>query len=316
VALAARRPRLIVGLWLWQLALALTATLPVFQWLRDTTAIRPAADRLLDRFSLADVIDIVRTSAGSVVATWNAALGGAMLLTVVTAPIVLAVTVAALRDPDHDSSLTMRGPGECYWRLLLLTVVGRGIAIVVAGIGTIGVMLALSSIRERTDWSFPVVIALAGGVGACIAALLWAVVDVGICAIVHGRARGAFAGWWIGLRTVWRMPAFIVFLWALSGVATLAALLVLAAGTASLPATTLPLIALMAALHQSFAVWRAVLRVGVLSAEMNAWAAVWPEPAPPMLSLADDDPASVHDEEHPGPGQDREREIDDRETGE
>ena len=34
----------------------------------------------------------------------------------------------------------------------------------------------------------------------------------------------------------------------------------------------MPLIVLMAALHQSFAMLRVMLRVGVLSAEMGAWA--------------------------------------------
>src|SRR6476659_5331477 len=62
VGVAVRQPRLIAALWLWQLVVALAGTLPVFQWLRDTTALRPAADRLLVRFSLPDVVDAVRTT--------------------------------------------------------------------------------------------------------------------------------------------------------------------------------------------------------------------------------------------------------------
>ena len=320
VAAAARRPRLIVGLWLWQLAVAVAGTLPVFQWLRDTTGRRPAADRLLYRFSLPDFVDAVRTSQGSPTATWNAALGGALLLTVVTTPIVVAMTVAALREPGgEDAAGAIRHAGQSYWRLLRLTVFGRGIAIAAAALAMLGLAWALGQGRETSDWSFLAALGLETVVAASIAAWLWTAVDVGAIAIVHDRARGAFNGWMTGLRTVLRTPAFTLVLWASFALVLIVGLLLVAAGTASLPATTLPLIALMAALHQSFAMLRVILRVGVLSAEMGAWARVWP-PTPllatPATTALEPLADSIHHEEYPRPGQDGEREVDDGESRE
>jgi len=316
VGIAVRQPRLIAALWLWQLVVALAGTLPVFQWLRDTTALRPAADRLLVRFSLPDVVDAVRTTQGSPVAMWNAALSGSLLLTVVTAPVVIAATLDALRDAGGEP-VNARTVSNCYWRLLRLTVFGRGTAIVAAILTAAGLALALRPLHDRSSSGVLLALSLAGAVAACIGAWLWAAVDVGAVAIVHGRVRGAFAGWVAGLRTVLRVPAFTLLLWASFAVALIGALLLLAAGIASLPATTLPLILLMAALHQAFAVWRVVLRVGVLSAEAGAWMCLWPSPLPTSVETTPaEPPPSVHHEEHPRPGQDGEREIDDREAGE
>jgi hypothetical protein len=308
-----------VGLWLWQLAVALAGTLPVFQWLRDTTGRRPAADRLLDRFSLPDFVDAVRTSQGSPTATWNAALGGALLLTVVTAPIVVAITVAALREPGDEAATPIRNAGQSYWRLLRLTIFGRGIAIVAAVLAMLGLAWALGPVRETTDWSFLVALGLQTVIAASIAAWLWTAVDVAAIAIVHDRARGAFHGWMTGLRTVLRTPVFTLTLWASVALVLIVALSLLAAGTASLPATTLPLIVLMAALHQLFAMLRVILRVGVLSAEMGAWARVWPPTPPlatPLTTIVEPLPESIHHEEHPRPGEDGEREVDGRESRE
>jgi len=311
-----RQPRLIAALWLWQLVVAVAATLPVFQWLRDTTALRPAADRLLVRFSLPDVVDATRTTQGSPIATWSATLAGALLLTIVTAPVVIAVTIEALRDADGEPVKT-RNVSACYWRLLRLTVFGRGTAILAAVLSMIGLALLLRPLHDRSSSGVLLAIGLPGVVGACMAAWLWAAVDVGAVAIVHGRVRGAFASWVAGLRTVLRTPVFTLIVWAGFAFALGGALLLLVAGTASLPATTLPLILLMAALHQAFAVWRLVLRIGVLSAEAGAWLRLWPAPPPVTVETTQLETLhSVHDEEHPRPGQDGEREIDHREASE
>jgi len=237
----------------------------------------------------------------------------------VTAPIVVAITVAALREPSEETAISIRGAGRSYWRLLLLTIFGRGIAIVAAGLAMLGLAWALEPAREIGDWSFLVALGLPSVIAASIAAWLWTAVDVGAIAIVHDRARGAFHGWLTGLRTVLRTPVFTLVLWAGFAFVLSVALLLLAAGTASLPATTLPLIVLMAALHQSFAMVRVILRVGVLSAEMGAWARVWPSTPPLAISITtiEEAPAdSIHHEEHPGPGQDGERQIDGGESGE
>ena len=63
VRAAADRPRLVAGLWAWQLAIAAAVALPLFRGLIAATAHSPGSDPLLERFSVSLFGEILQYNA-------------------------------------------------------------------------------------------------------------------------------------------------------------------------------------------------------------------------------------------------------------
>jgi hypothetical protein len=133
-----------------------------------------------------------------------------------------------------------------------------------------------------------------------VLALFWATVDY---AAIHAMRAGSsrmFAAWRVGVRAAFGRPLTTLGIYAMAGVivAGLAALLVAVLGTLS--GSTAFGITAAIVVQQLFVIFRLGTRVGLIGAEAAAWRL----------------PSVRAPEEHEGPRQDREREVEQREEPE
>lgn len=327
---AVRQPRLVSLLWAWSLATTLLAVVPVALWLRNGLSLRTRSEVLLDGFSFDVIKEIAQRDATPVMSLigWQAAataalavlgaafLNGGMLE-------VLWSGTAAIRGhhgpaPAEPAPLVTeplmvrfaRGAATWFWpnlRAMLLTVV-------VAALGAAGLMAILLPILDvledtQSTWLAWVPVLLPAVLLALVVWVGATVLDFARLRMVAARSRGAARAWFWALAFVARHPVSTLGMW--GGFALVA--LVLATAGAMLvpfvPTHTWAGILGVILVQQVVVVARAVLRIGLLGAEV-AYAAprrvappVWaerpvvfgepafrvPEPAEPPRELTVDE---------------------------
>lgn len=308
---AASRPGLLVVVWALQLIVAAAAALPLFRALSAVTASFPEADRLLERFSLALYAELLQANQVPMFAMLQASGFGVVLIAVITGPAFLAAIVTSLERPGGPKGALAASVGRYYWPLLRLTVFGRLVAIMAAGLvgGAFGA--ALRPLR-RSLWeagrlaSGPLIVAVA----LVVLVLFWAVVDYAIVHAIRTESRRMFAAWRAGVRAAFRRLWTTLGIWFGIGLllAACAAIVVFLHGI--LPATSAALIAAVIVLQQIFIITRIGLRVALLGAEAAAWRPIQ------NSEFRIPDSELVRPEEHERPGQDRERQVQQREDTE
>jgi hypothetical protein len=291
---AAGRPGLLAAIWGWHLVIGLAVAIPIFRWLYDTTAYRPAADAIADRFSFGLLAELTQADGGSPVGLVLNAFTGGLLLAVVTAPFLLAAALASLRDATLRGRDAGSAATSLYWPFFRVLVFGRAVALAAALATAAALRPALRWLSEG-PWEPGLLWALGvrAGAAAVVAVLLFAAVDFALVRLEVDRSRRAFRAWLAGLRfaAVSRIGLTLA-LWTGAAVflAVMLALFVALDEFASRGGRSLPAIAGAAAiaLQQAFMLGRTWLRLGLLGAEQQAFEAACqvarmdpvPEPVP------------------------------------
>jgi hypothetical protein len=273
VRAAARRPRLVAGLWAWQLVIATAAALPLLRGLAAATEFSPATDALLERFSIALFGELLQYNALPIVQMLQVGAMGALLVSVVAAPALVAISISALDGPERAVAGELAAAaGRWYFPLLRLLVGGRLVALgaaVLAG----GAARALLGPVRHSAWelgrllSIPVVLAVA----LLVLVLFWAAVDYAVIHALRAGSRRMVAAWLAGLRASFSRPITTLALWILAGlvITGIAALLFAVLGSLSGAAPAAIAAAIVA--QQLFMIFRVGVRVALLGAEAAAW---------------------------------------------
>jgi hypothetical protein len=116
---AARRPGVVTAIWGWHLVLGFALALPMFRWLYAATAYRPEADALAERFSIGGLIDLLQFDSAPILRIMNTAVAGGLLVAVFASPLLLAATLASVRDASRDRASSgpplLRSTGPSCW---------------------------------------------------------------------------------------------------------------------------------------------------------------------------------------------------------
>jgi hypothetical protein len=263
----------VFAIWAWQLVVAAAASLPVFRGLLAATSYSPGTDRLLERFSVSLFGELLQYNVLPVMQLVQMTAVGVLLISVVTAPLLVAVTVASLETaaPAARGAVTASA-GQWYWPFLRLIVLGRIVAIVGTAIVAAAVSAALHPVRASA-WELGRL--LTGPVIAAaslpVLALFWATVDYGAIHAMRSGSSRMFAAWRVGVRAAFGHPLTTLGLYGIAVliVGGLAALLVAVLGTLS---GSVPLaIAFAIVVQQLFVVFRVGVRVALVGAEGAAW---------------------------------------------
>jgi len=332
VRAAAHRPRLVAGLWAWQLVISTAVALPLFRGLIAATAHAPGSDPLLDRFSVSLFGEILQYNALPLVQMLQLGAVGALLVSVVTAPVLVALTISALEAPERmPAGGVAAAAGRWYFPLFRLLMLGRFVALAAALLAGAATRTLLGPVWD-SSWELgrllvvPSVIAMA----LLVLALFWAAAD---CAAIHAIRTGSarmFAAWRMGLRASLGRPITTLALWLLAAVTItgLAALLFSVLG--SLNGAAPAAIAAAVVVQQLFVIFRVGVRVALLGAEAVAWrivppvvpttevAALWLDGGGQATDVGlpgngpDEQPVSrlvARPEEDQGPGEDGQRQV-------
>ena len=287
--------------WALHLVLALPLAAAFHRWLYTQTAYRPAADVLVSNLSLGTLFDVLSADHAAVLKVlWTAALTTSILSALAAGPLI-GGSLAVLRRPAGPAVETFaHGAGAHAGPLLLIAVVSRGLALaggLAAGVST---SAAIQWTGGET-WEAGPFLGLAGGALAGVLVWLWLLAVGDTAAILRTRpgAPGAFRVLSAGVRTSLRHPLGLAGQWALRGVLPAALMqvgYVLVAGRVR----ALPLALL--AVQQVVVFGQAACRVAVLDGE-RAYVDRW---------LAR---PSAREVDQIGPGQDGERQIEERQHG-
>lgn len=280
---ALRNKRLVVTLWLINLALALAAAVPGWRALRDAIGRLPAADSLAEAFSFGVIADLAELRPGLVSGLGDAA-AAVFGLGLLVGLIASAGSLEVLTSGDDRPFAHRFGRGAFrffgrFLRLAALTLVLAALlALVVAG-----PLLALSRYVRRESGSEWLALALffaallAGGLVVLLALL---VQDAARVLVVRADTRAVRKALRAGAGLLARRPAAWLGAWvgnaALLGLA-FAAYLALAS---AIPAG--PLLVALVVLQQVFVLVRCGLRVALLGAEIT----LVPAAAPPAELVA------------------------------
>ena len=340
---AASQRRVLVAIWSWHLVVAAAAALPMFTWLRSATAHRPAADVLVERWSFGTVSELLQYTEAPILEMLRSGAVAAVALATVAAPLFIALVLRSLGTDAASSTDLGRAAVRMYWPLLRALILGRAVALAGVALTALGVASAMGPLRaslgEAGLWSGLLLLLAAT---AIVGMLLLAACDYALVEVVERGGRSAVRAWLRGARAALTHPVAAVLLWAGAGVLLAVLLGLYGVISARLPVGTMSLVVAGVLVQQLFMLGRTWVRVGLLGAERSVFLAVSPAPplpeaarAPagddmPLLPFGDDarsrapgsagraaqddaEPSSVEDEQHPGPGQDGEREIEDRE---
>jgi hypothetical protein len=333
----------LVAIWLWHLLVGAAAAFPMFAWLRNATAYRPAADVLVERWSFGMVAELLQYNQAPIVEMLQSGALAGVALATVAAPLFIALV---LRSPGTDAMSSTdlgRAAMRLYWPLLRALLLGRAIALAGIAVAALAVASLVDPLRASLGqaglWSG---LALLLAATAILGLLLLAACDYALVDVAEGRGRSAVRAWLRGARAALTHPIAALLLWGGAGLLLTLLLGVYGLVSATLPVGTTPLVVAGVLVQQLFMLGRTWLRVGLLGAERTVFLAVSPVPRLPHAvrspATADmpvlpfeadarcpasgsggraaqgaDEPRSVEDEEHPGPGQNGEREIEDRE---
>jgi hypothetical protein len=288
---AAARPGLVLGLWAWQLLLATASAFPLHRALVAATSGSPATDRQLEAFSVGGFVELFQYTALPVGQMVQMSAVGAMLVSVLLAPALLAMVVAAIESPARPARGELAAAaGAWYWPFLRLVVFGRLVGLLVAGLVAGATVAALRPVRDSL-WELG---RLASGpvtllVALVPVALFFAAVDY---AMIHAQRTGSrrmFAAWRVGLRASLTRPLTTLGLWMLTAllVVGLVALLVgvlgvVGGGSGLAIASTFVVL-------QLFVIFRIGLRVALVGSEAATWRVV-PEPVAPAVEATPPEP--------------------------
>ena len=276
-AAATARPVLLTLLWLWHLALAFALAIPFFRWLYDATAYRPAADAFAQRFSFGGLRELLQLDGAPILSLLQASVAGGVIVAVIVSPLLLATTLASLRDRGLGRRELGAVAASLYWPFLGAIVFGRGVALTAAGLTAAALRIALRSLSDSAwEPGFLLAAALEIGAAVLIGVLLLAAVDYGLVRLEAGASRGPFRAWLAGVRFAFTHPVLTLGIWGGAGAvfAAGAGMFIALRQLTSPAGTALPgaaAIAVSVILQQVFVFARTWLRVGLLGAEQHAF---------------------------------------------
>ena len=292
IATAARRPWLVVFLWLTNSLLAGVAVLPVAATLMRDLPSAPEADGLREGPALGTVVEVMRDAPGTATATQLAS-ASALALAALIGPFFAAGLVETLlsNDPRSLAHRFGRGAGHFGGRFLRAGVAAAVLAAVGAGLLATPWLAARHRLDETSHGYARWLLGLAAMAFAGLAVVVaLRALDYARLEIARRDDRRAIRQMWRALVLVLRHPVRTLGVW-VSNVLVLA--LVAAALYAlrrALPGSTWPAILALVAAQQTFSLTRAGLRVALWSAEHGVLedlsplappAAPVPAPVPP-----------------------------------
>jgi hypothetical protein len=276
VRAAARRPGLVTAIWSWHLVLGFALALPLFRWLYAATAYRPEADALAERFSVGGLVDLLQFDNAPVLRMMQAAVGGGLIVAVFASPLLIAATLASVRDASRNRREIGGAVAALYWRFLLVIIAGRVVAVAAAALAATLTGLALAPLSESAwEPGFLWAVAIQAGVAVVVAVLLLAAVDYALVRLEAGRSPGPLSAWLAGVRQAITRPVTTLGVWAGAGAALAfaAGVYILLRELTSPGAVSVPAVVAVGGafvLQQGFMLTRTWLRVGLLAAEQDA----------------------------------------------
>ena len=279
---AAREWRLVVLLWIWHLLLALIAIVPLFLWWVRSLGPAMEAARLVSRWDLAVMIDLLENEAAGMAVVVPvvfalaavAALGSVFITTGLTAVLISRRTPSGLVGLFTMASGTLAGVlaggGRFFWRNLRLTVLNALSAVIVVGIVYAVLRAATApledSLTEIGAWTrawLPLA-------GAGLAGLFWSLTaDFGRIGLVARDERAVRGAWFSAVRFVWRHLASTAGLWIALTVLAGLGLAAYIVGYTYLTGETWGQLTGLLIVQQVFFLWRAAMRVALTAGEIH-----------------------------------------------
>ena len=146
-----------------------------------------------------------------------------MLIAILASPLLIAATLASLRDASRAPRDLGAAAATLYWPFLRVIVVGRGLALAAARADRDG-RCAWRSRHCATQLGAGISLGArnSGRHGAALVAVfLLAAVDYALVRLEAGRSRAALRAWLAGLRFALARPALTLGVWAGAGVCSL-----------------------------------------------------------------------------------------------
>lgn len=289
--------------WAVELLLALPVAIAFWAWLAPRVALSPATDALVHGFDIATASDILQAERGGIV---NAAWAGAMfaaLSSALLSPLMVAGTLGVLRRASDRRAVGafLTAAADPLWPLVAIGVATRGAGAVLA-VAAVALVSFLIRVLGGEFWEPGPFVSF--GVGVAVALLAWwTFVAIGDLALVQrteaprrSTLTSVFSATVITLRHPLALAGRWLLIYAAPAVAAQALYVLIADRLLVMPL-------LLVVAQQSVMFVRAACRVRVLAAErvyVLAWKAG----------------RSAGQEDQIRPGQDREREIHQREDAE
>ena len=271
---ATARPALVTMLWSCHLVLGFGLAIPMFRWLYNATAYRPAADALATRFSFGWLVELLQFDSASVLGILQAGVGGGLLVAILASPFLIAATLASLRDGSAGRTDLGSAAAEMYWPFLRVILFGRALALVAGGVTAAVLRLALQPLHDSAwEPGFLWARGIQAAGAAIVVVLLMGAVDYALVRLEADRSRAAVRAWLAGVRFALTRPALTLGLWAGAGVVLAIGIGVFVLLREFTTVATLPsavAIAVAVVLQQVFMLARTWLRVGLLGAEQHA----------------------------------------------
>jgi hypothetical protein len=201
--------RLVLAVWAWNGLLALIAGVAVGRWLETAFAHAPEADKLLERFRVGPVVELMQYDRFSPLVSVNGVMLGLILLAAVCNPLLSAGVLEVIVSSDDRPVLHrfLRGAGHFFGRflrLLLISAVAAGVLFVLAAAVTRPIVSSLSESSWERTW-------IAAGLGrlvllAGVVGVVAMILDVARARVVTSEVevRGMLRAWWQAARHVFR----------------------------------------------------------------------------------------------------------------
>jgi hypothetical protein len=274
---AAERPGIVAMLWSCHLVLGFAIAIPMFRWLYDATAFRPAADVLASRFSFGWLAELLQLDNSSMIRILQSGAAGGALIAILASPFLISATLASLRDASLRRASLAAAATTLYWPFLRVIVFGRAFALAAGGLIAVVLRFALTPLSDATwEGGFFLAGAIQVTAAVLVTVFLLAGVDYALVCLEAGRSRTGLRAWLAGLRFAVERPALAVGVWVGAGVMLALAIGVFAAvreitlpGATALPEAVAFAFALV--VQQAFMLGRTWLRVGLLGAEQHAF---------------------------------------------
>jgi hypothetical protein len=282
---AVRERRLVLVMWLLHLAVALIVVFPFWVWAQRALGTSVEAQALLGGLDLAVFADVLEESSPAIVMVALALLAVLVVAAAGAALVsggVLAVLIGRARAAEAGAATGpgssrervlarfFEGGGRYFWRNLGLMAI-TAVALLVIGGLVFGLARAATapledSLSEAGAWARTFAPVAAAGL---VLVLLILVLDFARAALVAGDRRGVWRSWLAGARFVaGRLPAAGALWLAFGLLVVLGGGLYLAVQGLA-PAGTWPAIWLMVLMQQAFVLWRGMMRVGLVAAQIH-----------------------------------------------
>ena len=278
-AVARHNPRLVVTLWLFNLALALAAGLPGWLTLSSVMGSLPAADALGEAFRFGVLADLSEIQPGLVSGFGRAALA-AFGLGLVVALATTGGTLEVLTSGDERSFAHRfgRGAGRFFLRFLRLGLITLVAAPLATGLAAAPLLVLSRQLRRESgsEWLAVSVWLLAFAAAGAVLVFVLLVQDAARVLLVRddeSRVRRLLRP---ALATVLRHPLKWLSVWSWNAVLLLALFALYLALSSAVPPGRLFVVLVL--LQQAFVLLRCALRVALLGAEIELVSALRPRP--------------------------------------